>query len=122
MANADSNHRMYRVAFYNQGEVYEVYARSVAQGGLFGFVEIEELVFGERTTLVVDPAEEKLADEFAGVKRSYIPMHSIIRIDEVERRGTPRISSAEGESKVRPFPVYTRHGPGPGGHGSGSHS
>ncbi|WP_423823355.1 DUF1820 family protein [Salinisphaera sp. SPP-AMP-43] len=122
MANADSNHRMYRVAFYNQGEVYEVYARSVAQGGLFGFVEIEELVFGERTTLVVDPAEEKLADEFAGVKRSYIPMHSIIRIDEVERRGTARITSAEGESKVRPFPVYTRQGPGPGGHGSGSHS
>ncbi|AWN14395.1 DUF1820 family protein [Salinisphaera sp. LB1] len=122
MANADSNRRLYRVAFYNQGEVYEVYARSVSQGGLFGFVEIEELDFGERTTLVIDPAEEKLADEFAEVKRSYIPMHAIIRIDEVERRGTAKITPADGESKVRPFPVYTRQGPGSGGHGSGSHS
>lgn len=113
MANSQSNRRLYRVAFYNQGEVYEVYARSVAQGGLFGFVEIEELVFGERTTLVVDPAEEKLADEFAEVTRSYIPMHAVIRIDEVQRRGTAKITPAEGESKVRAFPLYTRQNPGP---------
>src|SRR5699024_11340795 len=50
---------LYRVAFHNRGEVYEVYARSVSQGGLYGFVEIEELVFGERTQLVVDPGEER---------------------------------------------------------------
>ncbi|KEZ77426.1 DUF1820 family protein [Salinisphaera hydrothermalis] len=122
MANADSHRRLYRVAFYNQGEVYEVYARSVSQGGLFGFVEIEALVFGERTTLVIDPAEEKLAEEFSEVKRSYIPMHSIIRIDEVERRGTAKITPADSDSKVRPFPVYTRQGPGSGGHGSGSNT
>ena len=28
-----------------QGQVYEVYANSIAQGALFGFIEIEELVF-----------------------------------------------------------------------------
>ncbi|MDA3920299.1 MAG: DUF1820 family protein [Salinisphaera sp.] len=117
-------HRLYRVAFYNQGEVYEVYARSVSQGGLFGFVEIEQLVFGERTTLVIDPAEEKLADEFADVERSYIPMHSVIRIDEVTRRGTAKITPADGDSKVRSFALYSRQGQGrgkgdgPGGPGS----
>lgn len=113
MAHTPSNRRLYRVAFYNQGEVYEVYARSVSQGGLFGFVEIEELVFGERTSVVIDPAEEKLADEFSEVTRSYIPMHSVIRIDEVQRRGTAKITPAGEESKVRSFPVYTRQGPGP---------
>ncbi|RJS94628.1 DUF1820 family protein [Salinisphaera sp. Q1T1-3] len=114
MADADSKHRLYRVAFYNQGEVYEVYAREIAQGSLFGFVEIEQLVFRERTTVVIDPAEEKLADEFADVRRSYIPMHSIIRIDEVDRRGPAKVKPAEsGEAgKVRPFPIYTRSGPG----------
>jgi len=114
--------RLYRVAFYNQGEVYEIYARSVSQGGFYGFVEIEKLVFGERTTVVIDPAEEKLADEFAGVERSYIPMHSIIRIDEVDRRGTAKIKPVDGDSKVRPFPVYSRPGGpqgGPGGNSSG---
>ena len=113
MADADSKHRLYRVSFHNQGEVYEIYARQIAQGGLFGFVEIEQLVFHEHTTVLIDPAEEKLADEFAGVTRSYIPMHSIIRIDEVDRRGKAKITPVEGksESKVRPFPVYTRGGP-----------
>jgi len=32
----------------------------VSHGNLFGFIEVEELVFGERSTVVVDPAEEKI--------------------------------------------------------------
>lgn len=114
MSTRQSHQQLYRVSFYNQGEVYEVYARSVYQSGFFGFVEIEELVFGERTTLVVDPAEERLAEEFAQVKRSYIPMHSIIRIDEVEKKGQARITPADNDAKVHPFPVYSRQGPGSG--------
>ena len=54
---------IYRVVFLNQGKVYEVYARHVSQtGSLFGFVEIEELVFDARKGVVVDPAEERLQD------------------------------------------------------------
>ena len=127
MATGKSPEHLYRVAFFNQGEVYEVFARSVSQGALFGFIEIEKLVFGERSSVVIDPAEEKLASEFADVERSYIPMHSVIRIDEVTRRGTAKVTPADGDSKVRPFPVYTRqtpsgNNPGPhgGGHGGGS--
>ena len=59
-----------------QGQVYEVYANSIAQGALFGFIEIEELVFGERSSVVVDPSEEKIKTEFEGVKRTHIPMHT----------------------------------------------
>ena len=47
----------------NQGKVYEIYARSVGEGALYGFIDVEELVFGERTSVVVDPAEEKLKNE-----------------------------------------------------------
>lgn len=119
MATADTKQTLYRVAFFNQGEVYEVYARSVSQGALFGFVEIEKLVFGERSTVVIDPAEEKLANEFADVERSYIPMHAIIRIDEVTRRGNAKVTPAGNDSKVRAFPVYTRQGPGGQGGGQG---
>lgn len=108
---------LYKVIFINQGKVYEIYARSVGQGSLFGFIEVEELVFGERTTVVVDPAEERLKSEFETVKRTYIPMHAVIRIDEVEKQGQSKISSIDG-SNVSPFPmpVYT---PG-GGQGGGS--
>lgn len=109
----DKSSTLYRVTFLNQGQVYEVYARSVTQGGLFGFVEVESLVFGERSEVVVDPSEEKLANEFADVVRSYVPMHSIVRIDEVNRRGHARITDAKGDGgKVMPFPGYPGGGPG----------
>lgn len=101
--------RIYRIQFFNQGEVYEVYAKSVSQGALFGFIEIEEMIFGERSQVVVDPTEEKLKNEFQGVKRTYIPMHSVVRIDEVEKEGPPKISSAKGNVTPFPLPVY---GPG----------
>ncbi|MDH4256230.1 MAG: DUF1820 family protein, partial [Gammaproteobacteria bacterium] len=44
---------LYKIVFMNQGQIYEIYARSVGHGSLFGFVEIEELVFGKRSTVVV---------------------------------------------------------------------
>ena len=37
---------LYKVIFHNQGKVYEIYARNVHQGGMFGFVEVEKIVFG----------------------------------------------------------------------------
>ncbi|EPM91781.1 hypothetical protein A3SM_00165 [Pseudomonas syringae pv. actinidiae ICMP 18886] len=37
--------------------------------------------------------------------RSFVPMHSIVRIDEVERMGVPKISEARGTSNVMPFPM-----------------
>ncbi|MCS3902768.1 hypothetical protein J2T55_000772 [Methylohalomonas lacus] len=103
-----SKQPVYKVIFYNQGKVYEVYARSVHQGAMFGFVEIEKLLFGEKSALVVDPSEENLKSEFADVVRSYIPMHSIVRIDEVSKRGSGKISDATDGGNVSPFPVYTR--------------
>jgi hypothetical protein len=95
---------LFRIVFVNQGKVYEVYARKVSHGGLFGFVEIEELVFGERSSVVLDPAEERIKSEFAGVKRSYLPLHSVIRIDEVRKQGVSKISALEG-GNVAQFPV-----------------
>jgi hypothetical protein len=72
-----SKETIYRVSFISQGEVYEVYARNVSQGGLFGFIEIEELVFGERSKLLIDSSEERLKTEFEGVRRTYVPLHSV---------------------------------------------
>ena len=95
---------IFRVVFINQGKVYEIYARKVSHGGLFGFVEVEELVFGERSSVVLDPTEERIKAEFAGVKRSYLPLHSVIRIDEVRKQGVSKISVLEG-GNVAQFPV-----------------
>lgn len=97
--------RLYRVVFLGRGQVYELYARSVSQGSLFGFIEIEGLTFGERSQVVVDPGEESLKREFEGVERIHVPMHAVIRIDEVEREGVSRMRPADkGEASVTPFP------------------
>ncbi len=98
---------LYKVVFMSQGKVYEIYARKVDHGRLFGFVEVEQLVFGERTTVVVDPSEEKIKSEFENVRRTYLPMHSIIRIDEVDKQGTSKISKIEGNVTQFPVPIYT---------------
>lgn len=106
-----SEKQIYKIIFNNQGKVYEIYAKNVLHGELFGFIEVEKLVFGERSSIVVDPSEENLKNEFEGVERTFIPMHSIIRIDEVQKEGTAKIT--EGASKdgnVMPFPVYTKTG------------
>ena len=95
---------IFKVLFVNQGKVYEVYARKVAHGALFGFIEVEELVFDERAGVVLDPAEERIKSEFEGVKRTYLPLHSVLRIDEVKKQGVSKITSLEG-GNVTQFPV-----------------
>ncbi len=101
-----ANQQIYKVVFYNMDKVYEVFARQIYQSDLYGFIEIEGLIFGERSQLVVDPNEEKLKNEFESVQRSYVPIHSIIRIDEVEKEGVAKISDAAASSnKVAHMPV-----------------
>ena len=105
-----SEAKIYRISFYNQGDIYELHAREIHQGNMYAFLEIEDIIFGERSAIVVDPAEEKLKSEFAGVKRTYIPLQAVIRIDEVEREGSNKIIPAEGNhGKVMPFPAPPSH-------------
>jgi hypothetical protein len=96
---------IFKIMFVNQGKVYEIYARKVGQGRLFGFIDVEELVFGERSSVVVDPGEERIKSEFTGVKCTMLPMHSILRIDEVKKQGVSKISAMEGGSNVAQFPM-----------------
>ncbi|MDB6100936.1 MAG: hypothetical protein JWO52_935 [Gammaproteobacteria bacterium] len=105
---------IFRIMFVNQGKVYEIYARRVSHGELFGFIEVEEIVFGERTTVVVDPAEERIKGEFDGVKRTYLPLHSILRIDEVKKQGVSKITALEGGgANVSQFPMPMYSAPPP---------
>lgn len=108
---------IYKVIFFSQGQIYEIYARQIYQSDLYGFIEVEDLVFGERSQMLVDPSEERLKSEFDGVSRSYIPMHAVVRIDEVPKEGVSTISEAKGGGNVSPFPVpaFTPKGSNPKG-------
>ena len=107
-----SQKRIYKVQFHNNGQLYELYAHEVSQSNMYAFVEIADIIFGEKSNLLVDPSEEKLKAEFGQVKRTYIPMQAIIRIDEVEKEGINKIveqsgsGSAEGNVSSFPLPPY----------------
>lgn len=102
--------RIYRVRFINEDKIYEIYARHVYQGAMYGFVVIEDILFGETSSIVVDPAEERLKQEFKHVNQTFIPMHAILRIDQVEKKGVAKISSLVNNVTSFPSPIYTPKG------------
>jgi hypothetical protein len=98
--------RLYKIVFLNAGKIYELYARKVSSGALWGFTDVGELVFDARDGVVVDPTEERLRDEFGDTRTLHLPMQAIVRIEEVERKGRTTIRDATtGESVVTPFPL-----------------
>ena len=99
---------IYKIQFHNQGNLYELYAREISQSHMYAFVEVADIIFGEKSKFVVDPSEERLKQEFGSVKRTYIPLHSVVRIDEVDKEGVNKItdaSSDKGGGNVAPFPM-----------------
>lgn len=64
---------IYRVVFTQQEEMKEIYAQFISEETLVGFIEVDTLLeFGQ--TPVVNVKE---------VRRCYIPLHNIARIDEI---------------------------------------
>ncbi|MGV8961568.1 MAG: DUF1820 family protein [Stenotrophomonas sp.] len=97
---------LYKVTFLNNGKIYELYAGRVGSSHLWGFNEVAELVFDLHNGVLVDPTEERLRDEFGNTKVLHLPMQSIVRIEEVEKKGQSAIRDATtGEKVVTPFPM-----------------
>lgn len=102
---------LYKITFLSAGRIYELYARQVAASALWGFTEVRELVFERGEALVLDPTEERLREEFAETRVLHLPMQSVLRVEEVERRGKLSIrDAASGEKVVTPFPLPARGG------------
>ncbi|XEI33538.1 DUF1820 family protein [Aeromonas veronii] len=99
---------LYRVQFICHNERYEVYVREVNQGQLFGFIEIADFVWDNHTALIVDPSHEKLKSEFADVRHTLIPMHQVLRIDQVKKQGAARITDLGSNVASFPGPIYTK--------------
>ena len=98
--------RIYKVIFHNQGKLYELHATEVGQGSMFGFIEVGGFVFGEKSSLLIDPSEERLKAEFEHVKTTFIPLHAVVRIDEVEKEGVNKVVAlASSAGNVTPFPI-----------------
>jgi hypothetical protein len=98
--------KLFKVTFLNHGRVYELYARHVSASSLWGFTEVGELVFDVNDGVVIDPTEERLRDEFGNTRVLHLPVQSIVRVEEVEKKGQSAIrDAATGESVVAMFPL-----------------
>lgn len=97
---------VYRVVVLQQGEVWELYVREIFQSDLWGFIEVEEFVFGDSSRVVVDPSSERLERTLEGVKRSYLPVNAIVRIDEVAREGP--LKAVKSDARIAEFPSPPR--------------
>ena len=95
---------VYRITYSNQDLVYEMYAEQISDEALFGFLKIIKPIFGNQTQVVVDPSEERLKAEFEGVDAFYVPIHNIMRIDEVAQRGQAKIKKLSDGNNVKHFP------------------
>ena len=96
---------LYKVIFLNHGKVYELFSESVGTSGLWGFIEVADLVFETGVGLVVDPTEEKMRQEFSSAKVLHLPIQSVLRVEEVEKRGKCQIRDRESGEKITPFPL-----------------
>ena len=90
---------IYRITFLNKGKVYEVFAKQVYQSELYGFIEVEDYIFDERSQVVVDPSEEKLKAEFLGVKRSFIGVSKISSGDNITPFPAPFLASRKPDTQ-----------------------
>lgn len=97
---------MYKVIFHNHNKVYEIYCQQVAGCEFsYGFVEFSDFVFESARELVVDPTEERLREEFKDVESLNVPMHAVIRVEKVKKRGACVIREGQSGEKVTPLPL-----------------
>lgn len=99
---------LYKVIFINRSKVYELYARDVFSSEIYGFIYVAELVFDQTQRMVIDPAEEKLRDEFENVNVLHLPLQSIIRIEEVKEKQSCKIREIKSGENISHFPTIPR--------------
>lgn len=96
--------KLYRIKFVQLHQLYELHAHKVSHGAMMGFLEVEELVFPEKSSIIADPTDERLRIEFANVKRIYVPLQAVIRVDEVSALTPGKIADIDGGSNILRFP------------------
>ena len=95
---------LYKVVFFNKSKVYELYSRDVFSSEIYGFVYVADLVFDQNQRIVIDPAEDKLREEFENVNVLHLPMQSIIRIEEVKKKQSCKIREIKQGENISQFP------------------
>ena len=96
---------LYKVVFINHSKVYEIYAQAVYSSDIYGFIYVSDLVFDHHQSIVIDPSEEKLKQEFENVNVLHLPIQSVIRIEEVKKKQQCKIRDIKTGENLSQFPI-----------------
>ena len=92
---------IYRVHFMWKDKARTIEARGLDMTHPY-FVSITELLFPERSTVIIDPNDDELRREFGEAHHIMIPFQSVQLIEELSKNET------ESDGKVIPFSVAER--------------
>lgn len=97
---------IYRVIFTHLDQIYTLYSKGVSEETLVGFIEVDGILSIQRERDMVGDTKdiEMLYDKMDGVKRTYIPMHAIVRIDELTHQYYKNtLKNAQEPAMIRPI-------------------
>jgi hypothetical protein len=76
--------KLFKVQFlHNQKEIKTIYANKINPSSFLGLIEVSDIVFIDSSEILINPDDEKIRKEFKDVERTFLPINTIIRIDEV---------------------------------------
>ena len=64
-------------------EAKTIHAGNVNPSSFLGLIEVSDIVFMNSSSIVINPDDEKIRKEFKDVERTFLPINTILRIDEV---------------------------------------
>ena len=89
--------KVFKVYFFHLDKVYTLFAKEVnASDELYNMCEISGIIFQRNKNLIV-PSEDEVRQEFSNLKRLLIPLHHLIRIDELEDVDEEEITSPKAQ-------------------------
>jgi hypothetical protein len=75
---------IYKVQFIDENKKNKtIYAHKVNPSSFLGLIEISGIAFLGTSDILINPDDEKIRKEFKDVERTFLPINTIIRIDEV---------------------------------------
>lgn len=98
---------VYRTVFTHLDQVYTVYSQGISEETLVGFIELDSIIEVKQEVVLSTESHEThqlFLQQLASIKRTYVPMHAVVRIDEMTRKHydfTVRDDQDEPHTNVR---------------------
>ncbi|MGD9808694.1 MAG: DUF1820 family protein [Deferribacterales bacterium] len=76
--------KLYKIIFIDEDKkIQTIHSSMLNPSSFLGLVEISDIVFLDKSDIIISPDDGNLKAKFKNVERSYIPLNSIVRIDEI---------------------------------------